>query len=262
MKKPILHFSHANGFPSATYHKLFSYLKQDFTIGYMPLHGHHPDFPVNDNWTNLVEEVIHCIEQNYSEPVFGVGHSLGGVLTFAAALKRPDLFTSFLMLDAPVPTRFRSTMMYIIKRFGFVERVTPGKRTKNRRTKWPSQKAAIEYFQSKPLFKNFDKDCLRDYVKYGMRKTKDGIELEFDRGIEYKIYLTLPHKIPNLKSKLTVPASLLCGQYSRVCTKADKAYMKKRFNMQVHSIPAGHLFPFEKPTLTAELIKSIWQSMV
>ena len=261
MQKPILHFSHANGFPSATYHKLFSFLKKDFIVGFMPLHGHHPDYPVNDNWTNLVEELIHYIEQNYNEPVFGVGHSLGGVLTFLAAIKKPELFTSILLLDSPIPTRFRSAMLHIAKRLGFVERVTPGRRTKHRRTRWPNQQAAMDYFHTKPLFKNFDEDCLRDYVTYGMQKTDKGIELAFARGIEYQIYLTIPHYLPRYSHQLKVPASLISGQYSRVCSKADKAYMKKKFNMHIHSMAAGHLFPFEKPKQTAELIKSVWQSM-
>jgi predicted alpha/beta hydrolase family esterase len=41
-------------------------------------------FPVDDNWHNLVDELIHHLEQQ-PEPVWGVGHSLGGVLHLHAA---------------------------------------------------------------------------------------------------------------------------------------------------------------------------------
>ena len=70
-------FAHANGFPSATYGKLFAALAPDYHVTHLPQHAHDPRFPVNDNWQNLVDELIHHLEQQ-PEPVWGVGHSLGG----------------------------------------------------------------------------------------------------------------------------------------------------------------------------------------
>ena len=69
--------------PSATYAKLFQALGPDFRIRHLDQHGHDPRFPVNDNWENLVDELIHHLEA-HGEPVFGVGHSLGGVLHYHA----------------------------------------------------------------------------------------------------------------------------------------------------------------------------------
>ena len=51
-------FAHANGFPSATYGKLFAALAPDFQVQHLEQHGHDPRFPVNDNWSNLVDELI------------------------------------------------------------------------------------------------------------------------------------------------------------------------------------------------------------
>jgi len=61
MPQPIF-FAHANGFPSATYGKLFAALAPDFQVRHLEQHGHDPRFPVNDNWSNLVDELIHHLE--------------------------------------------------------------------------------------------------------------------------------------------------------------------------------------------------------
>ena len=97
-------FAHANGFPSATYGKLFAALAPQYQVAHLELHGHDPRFPVDDNWHNLVDELIHHLEQQPA-PVWGVGHSLGGVLHLHAALRCPELYRGVVMLDSPVLTR-------------------------------------------------------------------------------------------------------------------------------------------------------------
>ena len=42
--------------------------------------GTDPRYPVTEGWPHLVEQLLHSIK----EPVFGVGHSLGGYLNFLA----------------------------------------------------------------------------------------------------------------------------------------------------------------------------------
>ena len=86
MTQPVF-FAHANGFPSATYGKLFAALGADFQVTHLEQHAHDPRFPVTDNWPNLVDELIHHLREQ-PEPVWGVGHSLGGVLHYHAAENR------------------------------------------------------------------------------------------------------------------------------------------------------------------------------
>ncbi|WP_425915028.1 alpha/beta fold hydrolase [Pseudomonas sp. GWSMS-1] len=117
-------FAHANGFPSATYGKLFCALAPDYQVQHLDQHGHDPRFPVNDNWSNLVDELIHHLEAN-QQPVWGVGHSLGGVLHYHAALLRPELYLGVVMLDSPVLTLADKIVIRAAKRFGFIDRITP-----------------------------------------------------------------------------------------------------------------------------------------
>ena len=87
-----LHFAHANGFPADTYRRLFEALRargfdQPAAI---PQMGHQPEHPVTDGWHHLVDELCHYLEQHCPEPVVGVGHSFGAVVTLMAAHRRPN----------------------------------------------------------------------------------------------------------------------------------------------------------------------------
>ncbi len=125
-------FAHANGFPSATYGKLFAALAPDYQVQHLLQHGHDPRFPVDDNWLNLVDELLHHLAQQPG-PVWGVGHSLGGVLHLHAALRCPHYYRGVVMLDSPVLTRADQWLLRTAKRFGFIDRITPAGRTLGRR---------------------------------------------------------------------------------------------------------------------------------
>ena len=45
---------------------------------------------MDDNWNNLLDELFEQLE-SLREPVWGVGHSFGGMLHYRAALLRPTL---------------------------------------------------------------------------------------------------------------------------------------------------------------------------
>ena len=46
--------------------------------------------------------LIDYVERNAGgSAIIGIGHSLGGILTFLAAYRRPELFKGIIMLDPP-----------------------------------------------------------------------------------------------------------------------------------------------------------------
>ena len=57
-QKPVLHFAHANGMPSAVYEPFFEVLSQYFTIEYIELLGDTPDYPVDNHWRSLTQQII------------------------------------------------------------------------------------------------------------------------------------------------------------------------------------------------------------
>lgn len=257
MSKPKIHFAHANGFPAKTYTKLFSFLEDDFEIGVLERHGHNPKFPVSDNWKFLQDELREEIEKRYTEKIIGVGHSLGGVLHFLVAVENPGLYKQLILLDAPVISRLSSHGLRFLKLTKLIDRFSPSQLTRHRRNLWQSKQEIFDHFKQKPKFDAFDEDVLRDYAEYGTVQTEKGFELFFSPKIEAKIYRTIPHHLPSLRGKLKIPTVYLGGTRSKEGELARLSFMKKHFPIEFYQIDGSHLFPFEKPELTAEMIKNV-----
>ena len=91
-----IQFSHANGFPAACYQVLFEQLKPH-DIQAVPVLGQGKYYP-KKSWRSMAYELIENIENKDTTPVWGVGHSLGGVITLWASVLRPDLFQEWLVI--------------------------------------------------------------------------------------------------------------------------------------------------------------------
>lgn len=251
-------FAHANGFPSATYGKLFSLLGDEYPVSCLEQHGHDPRFPVNDNWEQLVSELIFHLQQR-DEPVWGVGHSLGGVLHYHAALRHPEFYRGVVMLDSPVLTLADRLVIRAAKRFGFIDRITPAGRTVGRREAFASSAEARSYFAGKSLFRRFDPECLDAYVQHGLKPTAEGLSLRFDAQTEIAIYRSVPHTSPGRPQQLQVPLAMIRGRHSQVVLPHHARSLKRVPQGEYLSVPGGHMFPLERPQDTAQLLKSIFQ---
>ncbi|MEX6502801.1 alpha/beta fold hydrolase [Pseudomonas zhanjiangensis] len=250
-------FAHANGFPSATYAKLFAALAPEYRVQHLELHGHDPRFPVDDNWASLVAELIHHLEAR-AEPVWGVGHSLGGVLHYHAALQRPDLYRGVVMLDSPVLTLADRMVIRAAKRFGFIDRITPAGRTLGRREEFGDLDEARRYFAGKSLFRRFDPECLDAYLQHGLHSTGRSLRLRFDPATEISIYRNVPHTSPGRPQQLRVPLAMVRGRHSRVVMRHHARLVRRMPRGEYLSLPGGHMFPLERPQDTAELLKSLF----
>jgi pimeloyl-ACP methyl ester carboxylesterase len=256
MPQPIF-FAHANGFPSATYAKLFAALAPDYRVRHLQQHGHDPRFPVDDNWANLVAELIHHLEGG-DEPVWGVGHSLGGVLHYHAALLRPELYRGVVMLDSPLLTLADRMVIRAAKRFGFIDRITPAGRTLGRREAFADPAEARDYFAAKSLFRRFDPECLDAYVRHGLQPAGQGLRLKFDPATEISIYRSVPHTAPGRPQQLAVPLAMASGRHSRVVLPHHARLLRRMPRGEYLSLPGGHMFPLERPQATAELLRQLF----
>ena len=257
MVKDTIHFAHANGFPSKTYGKMFSFLEKDFEIGFLDRHAHNSEFPVTDGWHFLKEELRREIETRYEKPIIGIGHSFGGILHLLAAGENPALYKQIVLLDAPIISRLSSFGLRMLKRFDSLEKLSHARLTKFRRNFWKDKTEAFEHFHKKEKFREFDRDVLRDYIEHGTMKNEKGIELFFKPKIEAEIYKTLPDFLPKLRGKINVPVSYIGGTNSSEAKWARIGFMRRKFSFDFQFLDGTHLFPFEKPRQTAELILQI-----
>jgi pimeloyl-ACP methyl ester carboxylesterase len=255
MTRPTIHFAPANSFPARSYDKLFRFLSDDFEIGYLNLHAHNSRFPVTDGWRFLADELKTEIENRYSEPIIGIGHSLGGILQFMVAAENPQLFKAIVLLDAPLVSRLSGAGVRLLKRLNLMHRFSPSKIAVKRRREWSSKTEAFEHFKNK--FRSFDKEMVRDYVDYGTMENETGIELLFKPETEAAIYRSLPDDFSSFIGRLKIPAGYIGGTRSREAKLARLGFMQKHFPFEFRFLTGSHHFPFHQPEATADAVREM-----
>lgn len=253
--KSVIQFAHANGFPAQTYTEFFHHLAP-FEVQYVPVmaHGNHGFTP---DWKPLGKELIEYILQNHNQPVVGIGHSLGGAALMYAAHWRPDLFERIIFLDPPLFPNQKRIGFKVLKFIGLLDKVGPSGRAKTRKTNFESYEAAADYFRNKSLFKNFDKKCFDDYIKYGLKPSDNGgVELVFKAEKEYEAFRNTPFIGGKIRYKM--PSYFIySSEYTVLSENNLKTLQHKFVNTAFIPFDGGHLFPLEQPQFTSDLIKSL-----
>lgn len=256
MNKPQLHFAHANGVPSACYRKLLDGLSAQFDVRMLAVMGTDPRYPVTDNWHMLTEQVADSIRGKCSGPVIGLGHSMGGLCTFMAAHRYPDLFRAVVIMDPPVINGLGALSFGVLKKLGMADHITPAGKSQGRRELWPSRDVARELLGRKKLFRAFDPDCFEDYLRYGLSDCEEGVCLTIPADVEVAIFRTTPHDAWRYRAALNVPGVLLTGADSEFNGTGFAERMARQHRLRHEKVRGGHMFPLENPGLTADAVLS------
>lgn len=251
--KPNLVFVHANGVPGGSYRKFLAPFESDYQVHAIDRIGHNPEFPVDRHWHSLSQE-LEAYLAPLAKPIVGMGHSMGGVLMFTVAARRPEWFSALIMLDPPLVNGWQRWLFNVADWIGQGDRVSPAGKSKFRRDKWPNQEEVDGYFSRRGFFQQFDPQCLQDYIKAAVECDEKGCRLRFKVEVEVNIFRNTPrdlHRYPLLR----VPGVILNG------TETDAMFIDcaKRHNRR-HKMGWGlakgsHMFPLENPLETAALVR-------
>ena len=257
----LIHFAHANGFPARSYQKMFTHFPAHYNVIALDKFAHDKRFPLNDNWENQVLEMINFIENNKGEhkKVVAVGHSFGAVISYMSACLRPDLFSALVMLDPPLMTGIARYLFRFAKTNQLINKITPAGITQTRKRTWHVEQDLHAYFSTKTLFKDFDSDCIKDYIA-AVTSHKDGhLHLTFDVETEANIFRTIPHNLPSFAGKLSIPAVLITGKHTDVCVPVLRNPFLKANPSVVHIVfdKGKHMFPLEYPVEVASTIADV-----
>ncbi len=256
-------FSHANSFPAGTYRVLFeAWRKAGHTVLAIDKYGHDAKYPVTNHWPRLREQLVHFTEAHATEPVYFVGHSLGGFLSLLAAARRPDLARGVVMLDSPVIGGLLTPTIQFAKVTGLGMQFSPGNISRRRRDHWPSREDAHQHFAQKAVFARWDPRVLEDYIACGIEEARppmpSGVTLAFRRDVETAIYNTLAHDIPGFlrRHPLQHPLAFVGGTQSAEVKQVGMHATQRLAQGRVSWIEGTHLFPFERPDETsAEVLR-------
>lgn len=260
--KPLIHFAHANGVPSRVYQKLFDLLSDEYDVIYVPLLGPDKRYPIDNHWKSLTQQVIDSIvRQANGRRVIGLGHSLGSVLTFQAALQRPELFEQVLMIDPPMIMGKELLALHIAKtlKLKAVDKMSPAGLSKRRRDHWDSREQAAELLRPKGFYQAFDPDCFQAYIDYALMedKVRGGVELTISKDDEVQIFRTNPSLWWLPQSKPKVPVQLLIAEKGPFLPLKFPQMIEKKFGIPFKVVSGSHMFPLEKPEFTVEMIKQM-----
>ena len=251
---PVLHFLHANSYPSATYRRFFAHLATRYSVQALPLHAHDPRYPVTNGWPHLVQELLDDLVSRYTVPVILVGHSMGGMLGLMAAAARPDLVRCVVLLDSPVVAGWRALLLRVAKAAGLDRRFGPARFSEKRRNIWPDAAAAHAHDATKPLFSAWAPTVLDDYLEVGLAPHPEGVTLRFTREAETAVYRTLPHHLGRIVRRFPVPVGFIGGTNSAECRQAGLAATHRLVGRHFKLVQGGHLFPMESPGVAADAV--------
>jgi pimeloyl-ACP methyl ester carboxylesterase len=256
--KQLVNLAYANGF-----------LPQTYTRALQPLFDHYHVTsalarPMWENcapdslrsWSQFGDDLLKALDTITDQPAIGIGHSVGGVATLYAAIKRPERFSHLILIDPTLlPPRVLWTiriarLLKLGRRFPLVQGAL------RRRTKWASVDAAYEYFKTKPLFARWPDDVLRNYAESITVPTGGGVQLAFSPEWEARIYQTIDSGVWGLPARVQHPMLVIRGERTDTFT-VDSATKFQRLNPRAWIVTvkdAGHLVPQEKPDETGKLL--------
>jgi pimeloyl-ACP methyl ester carboxylesterase len=276
----LIVFSHANSFPASTYGVLFEHLrKRGFKVRAVEKYGHSEQYPVTNNWPHLVQQLADFATrecEKAGEPAFLVGHSLGGILSLMAGARHPKLgnhpLRGVLLLDPPILSGWRATTFGMMKRTPLFDAMSPAKISRSRRNSWPSREAALEHFRHKKAFAKWEPQVLQDYIDHGLHleggeqgdDTPARCVLSFDRAVETAIYSTLPNNVEPLirRHPPKCPVAFIGGRQSAELKLVDRDWLGTLTQGRINLLGGSHLFPMERPLVTAAAIETALRDMM
>lgn len=251
--KPVLVFAHANGVPSGSYKKYLAEFSGDYQLAPIPVLGL-GRWPVGENWSGLVDELEAFIEP-LTKPVLGMGHSMGAVVMFMLASRRPEWFSHVVMLDPPLVNGWARPLFALAHLFGQTDRMTPAGKSLHRRHHWPDAEAVQQYFKGRGMFRHFDPVCLQDYIDSAVIKGDDGWNLLIPPLLEVEKFRQTPRNLHRF-ARLQVPSLLINGSRTLDGFVNGAKRHVRQHGMTHGQAPGSHMFPLENPIDTASVVQA------
>ncbi|MCB9421401.1 MAG: alpha/beta hydrolase [Ardenticatenaceae bacterium] len=254
---PLLHFAHANAYPPGCYRQFIEDLTPHFrvlAIEQRPLWPNSNPAELT-SWELLADDLIRFFEQEGLENVIGVGHSLGGVATMYAAVKRPSLFRQLILIE-PVFLPPELLKMAAANPDG-AYKLPLVRVAQNRRNRWAGRQEAFDRFRDKSVFRRFSDDALWDYVNHATRTDGSGeFVLSFPREWEARVYAHPPLHVWEHLPQVTQPTlALRAAESDTIMPAAWQLWQALQPAATFIEIPdTGHMLTMERPSLIAQTI--------
>ncbi|MFT5135891.1 MAG: pimeloyl-ACP methyl ester carboxylesterase [Arenicella sp.] len=259
--RETIHFSPANGLPVASYTGLFECFDEKYHVSGMDFRGSWPDqaLPARSfTWQHHADDLISAIEKKHTQPIIGMGHSLGATVTLLAAVKRPELFSKIIAIEpATIPSANLAIFYKHLPQWLVFKLVPFIRKTHDRQRIWSSPQAFYDKYRTHPTYRLFTDRALKDYAQYGLKQRPGGdFELAHDPTWESFNFRRAEY-LWDILEKCRLPTLVLRAEHSYLYSQLqfDQRNTKLAANIQPQTIPgAHHLVSHELPDLVADQI--------
>lgn len=262
---PVALLHHANGFSAGTWAFVAPRLVSQFRVFALDARGHgesaavgatdEPDLSgfVADEIT--VAEAL-CTRCAVPRIAFGIGSSFGGVVTAAAAARRPGLFERIALLDPPIIATPALNRHFNLSASPAEEarKAARIEQTKKRRSHFPSLDDARASWRNRGIFANWSDAAFELYLAECLRPAADGgVELKCMPSVEAHVFSATDNTCA-LDYAPLVEVPVLYARSSRgffpadFCERVAKLFPDCRYE----EIDGGHLLPLEAPVAVAD----------
>lgn len=265
-----MHFLHANGYPPECYQPLLELLRTKYRLFGMTLRPLWPNANMNEiqDWHPFSEDLLRFLSDRGPDPVIGVGHSIGGIVTLRAAIRDPKKFRALILLDPVLFVPSFLAMWNSLRAIGLGNKVHPkiAGALKRRRT-FDDLDTVFRGYRTREVFKYMSDESLRAYITGITKQKADGTyELAFSPEWESHIYLTglrdfdLWRELP----KLEVPTLIIRGtETDTFLERAAKLVKQKQPKVKIEALERStHILPLEYPEKVFDLMQSFLKEVL
>ncbi|HUH98852.1 MAG TPA: alpha/beta hydrolase [Anaerolineales bacterium] len=262
---PSLHFLHANGYPPNCYRPLldrFATRYQTFGMLLRPLWLNSEPEDIQD-WGPFSEDLVQLLDARKLDPVIGVGHSIGAIVTLRAALKDPQRFRALVLIEPVLFPRYFMLEWNLMRISGLGYRLHPLIRgALHRRRRFDDLETVFRGYRRRSVFRFLSDEELRIFIDGITRpRAGGGFELVYRPEWEARIYYTgIWHDwdLWNGLSDLNIPTLILRGAQSDTFWAATaRAVAKKHRRIKIVALERStHLLPLERPNEVFETAES------
>lgn len=259
--KPVVVLSCANGFPPESYERSLRALYPDFrviAVNMRPLWDDLNCLPDSlKSWHQLADDLLSILDDVTDQPVYSIGHSVGGVATVYAAIKHPDRFRKLALVD---PTFLRPRQLMGITLFrilGRADRLPFIQGALRRRRQWENKEAAYEHLSKRSLFKRFSPEMMQDFIECTLIPDPNGgVTLRITPEWEAQIFKTVATDVWTLPQRLRQPTLVIRGELTDVFTEISARLFHRRYpQARIETVAGiGHLLPHEAPDQIGKLL--------
>ena len=191
--RPTLHWTHATSFSARTYAPLLEPLSRHCNVIALDLRGHGGSAAAAHglhlrSWQTYYADLCHVLA-DVQEPVWLGGHSLGGMVSLAAAVRHPQRVRGLLLLDPTILDRRRAWRVRLLRLTGAMRRSRYIRTTLGRRQRFTSREVALQMLSRQSGFKRWPAPWLRAYVDSGFNAVeKTGVTLACSPAWEAQTY--------------------------------------------------------------------------